>query len=207
MGFVNEQLEVALNPKNVPCAANSVEAGRLPSIRFLEVKLSRKGYMKKIVDLQRAIETMNWPGQNNRSSVAGGSRGLFLGAQTNRGLLLSPEDWVNLESFGFPVRQYPEMDSNQTSQTSANHLVGDEGTLQGQSSSALDVGRGSSTADLPAKVVKTYDFVQSDFSTIVKALEREDSANRKDTQLKAHSSGPNTSQYTQVWVSRRPQLP
>ena len=46
------------------------------------------------------------------------------------------------------------------------------------------------------KLVKPYDFVQSDFSTIVKASEKEDSANRKDTQLKAHSSGPNTSQYT-----------
>ena len=42
--------------------------------------------MKKIVELQRAVETMNWPGQNNVSSIAGGSRGLFLGAQTNRGL-------------------------------------------------------------------------------------------------------------------------
>ena len=88
MGY--EQLEAALNPKNVPCAASSVEVGRPPSIRFLEMKVGRKGYMKKIVDLQKAIETMNWPGQNNRSSIAGGSRGLFLGilgAQTNRGLL------------------------------------------------------------------------------------------------------------------------
>ena len=61
MGF--EQLEVALNPKNVPCAANSVEAGRLPSIRFLEMKLSRKGYMKKIVDLQRGSRDyeLAWP--------------------------------------------------------------------------------------------------------------------------------------------------
>ena len=80
-----EQLEAALTPKNMPCAASSVEVKRPPSIHFLEMKLSRKGSMKKIVELQRAVETMNWPGQNNRSSIAGGSRGLFLGAQTNRG--------------------------------------------------------------------------------------------------------------------------
>ena len=42
--------------------------------------------MKKLVELQKAIETMSWPGQNNRASIAGGSRALFLGAQTNRGL-------------------------------------------------------------------------------------------------------------------------
>ena len=34
------------------------------------------------------------------------------------------------------------------------------------------------------------------FSAIVEALERDDSANGKDLQPKAHSSGPNTSQYT-----------
>ena len=42
------------------------------------------------------------------------------------------------------------MDPDQSSQMGANHLVGDEGTLQGQTSSALDEGRGSSTADVPA---------------------------------------------------------
>ena len=69
-----EQLLAALIPKNMPCAASSVEVSRPPSISFLEMKVSRKGYKKKIVELQKAIETMNWPGQNNRSSIAGGSR-------------------------------------------------------------------------------------------------------------------------------------
>ena len=47
--------------------------------------MSRKGYVRRIVDLQKTIETMTWPSQNNRPGIAGGSRGLFLGAQTNRG--------------------------------------------------------------------------------------------------------------------------
>ena len=42
--------------------------------------------MKRTVELQKAIEAMTWPGQNNRTSIAGGSRALFLGAQTTRGL-------------------------------------------------------------------------------------------------------------------------
>ena len=42
--------------------------------------------MKKTVEVQQSIQKMVWPYQNNRSSIAGGSRALFLGAQTNRGL-------------------------------------------------------------------------------------------------------------------------
>ena len=41
--------------------------------------------MRRIVDLQRTIEMMTWPSQNNRPGIAGASRGLFMGAQTNRG--------------------------------------------------------------------------------------------------------------------------
>ena len=79
------QLEKALSVKNVPHVASAVEMERPSSIRFLDMSMSRKGYMKRIVDLQRTIETMTWPSQNNRPGIAGASRGLFLGAQTNRG--------------------------------------------------------------------------------------------------------------------------
>ena len=85
-GMNYEQLLEAMFPWKMPCEASSVEVIRPASICFLEMKMSRKGYMKKIVELQKAIETMVWPGQNNRASIAGGSRALFLGAQTNRGL-------------------------------------------------------------------------------------------------------------------------
>ena len=85
-GMDYEQLLAALAPKHMRCAASSVGVIRPASFRFLDMKISRKGYMKKIVELQMAIETLNWPGQNNRSSIAGGSRALFLGVQTNRGL-------------------------------------------------------------------------------------------------------------------------
>ena len=37
--------------------------------------------MKRIVELQKMIESMSWPGQNNGTSIAGGSRALFLGAR------------------------------------------------------------------------------------------------------------------------------
>ena len=46
------------------------------------------------------------------------------------------------------------------------------------------------------ELIKPYDYVQSDFSTLVATLVREASTNDKDLQPKAHSSGPNTSQYT-----------
>ena len=57
----------------------------LPSISWKRVQ-AVKNYMRKIVELQKAIEAMSWPRQNNRTSIAGGSRALFLGAQTNRGI-------------------------------------------------------------------------------------------------------------------------
>ena len=84
-GMNYEQLEKTLSAKNVPHVASAVEVERPSSIRFLDMNMSRKGYMKRIVDLQRIIETMTWPSQNNRPGIAGASRGLFLGAQTNRG--------------------------------------------------------------------------------------------------------------------------
>ena len=84
-GMDYEQLEKVLSTKDVPQVANAVEVDRPSTIRFLDMGMSRKGYMKKIVDLQRIIETMSWPSQNNRPGIAGASRGLFLGAQTNRG--------------------------------------------------------------------------------------------------------------------------
>ena len=79
-GMDYAQLEAALTSRSMPHAASSVEVERLSSIRFLDMKVSRKGYMKNIVDLQRTIETMKWPSQNIRISIAGGSRGLFSGA-------------------------------------------------------------------------------------------------------------------------------
>ena len=50
------------------------------------MKGGRRVYMKRITDVQQAIQKLTWPYQNNRTSIAGGSRALFLGAQTNRGL-------------------------------------------------------------------------------------------------------------------------
>ena len=36
--------------------------------------------MKRIIDAQQAIQRIVWPYQNNRTSIAGGSRALFLAA-------------------------------------------------------------------------------------------------------------------------------
>ena len=84
--FMNyAQLEAALTSRGMPCVASSVEVEGPSTIRFLDMKTKRKDYMKKIVDLKGTVEIMNWPSQNNRTSIAGSSRGLFLGAQTNRG--------------------------------------------------------------------------------------------------------------------------
>ena len=85
-GVEFSQLLEALLPRKAPRKASVVDVNRPASIRFLEMGASRKGYMKRIVELQRTIEAMSWPGQNNRKSIAGGSRALFLGAQTNRGI-------------------------------------------------------------------------------------------------------------------------
>ena len=83
---VPDQLKESLTAQGAVRNVNAVSMDRPASIRFLDMKMSRRTYMKKIVEVQRAIQEMTWPYQNNRSSVAGGSRALFLGAQTNRGL-------------------------------------------------------------------------------------------------------------------------
>ena len=45
-------------------------------------------------------------------------------------------------------------------------------------------------------MIKPYDYVPSDYAALVKMLAEEDSVEGKDCIPKAHSSGPNTSQYT-----------
>ena len=65
-GMDYDQLEKVLMAKNMPHVASSVDVEKASSIRFLDMNMSRKGYMRRIVDLQRTIETMNWPSQNNR---------------------------------------------------------------------------------------------------------------------------------------------
>ena len=52
---------------------------------------------------------------------------------------LTPEDWMNLESFGFPVQLYSEMDSDQAPWSRGKAPEETEGTLHGQSSMTLDV--------------------------------------------------------------------
>ena len=68
-GMAYDQLLEALMPRRMPCEASAVEVTRPASISFLQMKMSRKGYMKKIVELQKIIETMTWPGQINRTSI------------------------------------------------------------------------------------------------------------------------------------------
>ena len=63
---------------------NAVTMARPASIR--EKKGGRRIHLKRILELQQSIQKMAWPYQNNRTSIAGGSRALFLGAQTNRRL-------------------------------------------------------------------------------------------------------------------------
>ena len=84
-GMDYDQLRTALTSAEMPYAASAIKVERPSSIRFLDMNMGRKGYMKRIVDLQKTIEVMTWPSQNNRPGISGGSRGLFLGAQTNRG--------------------------------------------------------------------------------------------------------------------------
>ena len=50
-GMEYYQLFEALMPRKVPCVASVVEASRSASIRFLEMAASRKGYVKRIVEL------------------------------------------------------------------------------------------------------------------------------------------------------------
>ena len=85
-GMTAGQFKESLSAREAPGDLNAVLLARPASIRFLEMKGGRRVYMKKIIDAQQAIQRIVWPYQNNRTSIAGGSRALFLGAQTNRGL-------------------------------------------------------------------------------------------------------------------------
>ena len=67
-------------------SANVTAMAKTASIGFLDVGVKRKGYTGRVVEAQRTILEMSWPAQKNHTSIAGGSRALFLGAQTNRGL-------------------------------------------------------------------------------------------------------------------------
>ena len=85
-GMTASQFKESLSAREAPNDLNAVSLARQASIRFLEMKGGRRVYMKRITDAQQAIQRIMWPYQNNRTSIAGGSRALFLGAQTNRGL-------------------------------------------------------------------------------------------------------------------------
>ena len=85
-GMTPEQLRQTMSAREARPDVNAVSVGRPASIRFLDMKGGRRVYMKRILDAQDAIQNLSWPYQNNRTSIAGGSRALFLGAQTNRGL-------------------------------------------------------------------------------------------------------------------------
>ena len=81
-----DQFKESLTAREAPRDLNAVTLARPASIRFLEMKCGRRVYMKRITEVQQAIQKLVWPYQNNGTSIAGGSRALFLGAQTNRGL-------------------------------------------------------------------------------------------------------------------------
>ena len=85
-GMTSSQLRTTLSAREASRNLNAVTLARPASIRFLEMKGGRRLYMKRILEIQQSIQRMAWPYQNNRTSIAGGSRALFLGAQTNRGL-------------------------------------------------------------------------------------------------------------------------
>ena len=85
-GMTASQFRDSLLAREAPNDLNAVSLAKPASIRFLEMKGGRRVYMKKVIDIQQVIQKMAWPYQNNRASIAGGSRALFLGAQTNRGL-------------------------------------------------------------------------------------------------------------------------
>ena len=85
-GMTASQFRDSLLAREAPKDLNAVSLAKPASIRFLEMKGGRRVYMKKVIDIQQTIQKMAWPYQNNRTSIAGGSRALFLGAQTNRGL-------------------------------------------------------------------------------------------------------------------------
>ena len=85
-GMTADQFKESLSAREAPGDLNAVSLTRPASIRFLEMKGGRRVYMKRIIEVQQAIQRIVWPYQNNRTSIAGGSRALFLGAQTNRRL-------------------------------------------------------------------------------------------------------------------------
>ena len=85
-GMTPSHLMKAVSAQEAARDLNAVTMARPASIRFLEMKVGRRTCLKKIVEVQQSIQKIVWPYQNNRSSIAGGSRALFLGAQTNRGL-------------------------------------------------------------------------------------------------------------------------
>ena len=85
-GMTSSQLLKSLSAREATRDLNSVSVSRPASIRFLEMGIGRRIWLRRIVELQQAIQRMSWPYQNNLTSIAGGSRALFLGAQTNRGL-------------------------------------------------------------------------------------------------------------------------
>ena len=85
-GMTPKQLRESLSAQGALRDLNAVSVSHPASIRFLEMRVGRRTHMKKIIEVQQAIQEMVWPYQNNRSSIAGGSKALFLGAQTNRGL-------------------------------------------------------------------------------------------------------------------------
>ena len=84
-GMTPKQFRESLSTQGAPRDLNAVTVSRPASIRFLEMRVGRRTHMKKIIEVQQAIQEMVWPYQNNCSSMAG-SKALFLGAQTNRGL-------------------------------------------------------------------------------------------------------------------------
>ena len=52
-GMDYDQLKNSLSALEMPHVANAVKVERTSSIRFLDMAMSRKGYMRRIVDLQK----------------------------------------------------------------------------------------------------------------------------------------------------------
>ena len=86
-GMTSKQLRDSLSAQDASHDVSAVSVSRPASILFFsEMKVGRRTHLKRIIEVQQAIQEVAWPYQNNRSSIAGGSKALFLGAQTNRGL-------------------------------------------------------------------------------------------------------------------------
>ena len=75
-GMTARQLRESLSAQGASRDLNAVSITRPASIRFLEMKVGPRAHLKRIVDVQQSIQEMVWPYQNNRSSIAGGSRAL-----------------------------------------------------------------------------------------------------------------------------------